>query len=312
MKGLGTDVPQFGTVGNDAAFDGTVVGLSLYPHAIEWTPDNVAHILPALPTAPYPYTGANAITPDGHWIVGSSYSAAFHQIAVRWDENRQVTELPTGPDLTSAATDVSVDGSVIVGNVDDSQSVKAVRWTDGNGPEMLGDLPGGRDWSYATAISALGDVVVGSSSTESAPDYNEPFYWTSSTGMVSLGLLPGHVGGGAGGVTQDGTTVVGADAYLLPDGGTGSTPFIWFKGSGLQPLHDYLATSWGLGDKLVGWQLLSANQISSDGSVIVGSGIDPNGLPEAWMAVVPEPATAILAGLGVLMLVCPSGLRRLR
>jgi len=54
---------------------------------------------------------------------------------------------------------------------------------------------------------------------------------------------------------------------------------------------------------MTGWVLLSAEGISADGLTIVGTGVNPNGDREAWVAVLPEPATLsllVLGGLGLL------------
>jgi probable HAF family extracellular repeat protein len=52
----------------------------------------------------------------------------------------------------------------------------------------LGDLPGGSFISLANGVSADGSVVVGRGASASG---NEASRWTSGTGMVGLGDLPG-------------------------------------------------------------------------------------------------------------------------
>ena len=90
----------------------------------------------------------------------------------------------------------------------------------------LGDLPGGNFSSAATAVSADGNVIVGSGS--SAEGF-EAFFWTPSLGMVSLKqyLLDHGVTEVAGwlltfatDVSADGTTIVG----------TGFNPSLEFEG----------------------------------------------------------------------------------
>src|SRR6516162_4877110 len=39
---------------------------------------------------------------------------------------------------------------------------------------------------------------------------------------------------------------------------------------------------------MAGWQLTSANGVSADGTVIVGDGVDPLGLAQAWIARLPK------------------------
>lgn len=78
--------------------------------------------------------------------------------------------------------------------------------------------------------------------------------------------------------------------------GAGGEAFIWGATNGMQNLGVLLTT---LGVDLTGWQLSSTNGISADGRTIVGYGTNPSGPPEAWIAVIPEPGTAILVSLGL-------------
>jgi hypothetical protein len=57
-----------------------------------------------------------------------------------------------------------------------------------------------------------------------------------------------------------------------------------------------------LGLDLTGWNLLTAEGISADGQTIVGYGYSPTSSPfvEAWIAVIPEPNTALLVMTGLL------------
>jgi hypothetical protein len=40
--------------------------------------------------------------------------------------------------------------------------------------------------------------------------------------------------------------------------------------------------------------------VSADGRRLVGDGINPNGVDEAWIATIPEPGTGLLVMAGVL------------
>ena len=53
------------------------------------------------------------------------------------------------------------------------------------------------------------------------------------------------------------------------------------------PSNDY-------GADLTGWNLFSAKGISADGFSIVGQGTNADGLPEGWIAYVPEPDARLL------------------
>lgn len=42
-----------------------------------------------------------------------------------------------------------------------------------------------------------------------------------------------------------------------------------------------------------------ANDISTDGLTITGNGINPNGIEEAWLVTIPEPASILLLSFGI-------------
>jgi hypothetical protein len=44
---------------------------------------------------------------------------------------------------------------------------------------------------------------------------------------------------------------------------------------------------------------MSARGVSADGRTIVGTGLSPEGHQEAWIAVIPEPGSALLLGIGL-------------
>jgi hypothetical protein len=53
---------------------------------------------------------------------------------------------------------------------------------------------------------------------------------------------------------------------------------------------------------MTGWTLTGASDISADGSAIVGVGTNPQGFSEAFLVIVPEPSTSLLAGGACLLL----------
>jgi len=163
----------------------------------------------------------------------------------------------------------------------------------------LGDLAGGRFGSGANGVSADGGTVVGWGSSGSG---TEAFIWDATNGMQGLGdLAGGSFESLALGISADGGTVVG-----WGNSGSGYEAFIWDATNGMQSLQVLLGT---LGVDLTGWQLSEARGISADGRTIVGYGRNPSGSREAFVAVIPEPSTALLLGAGLMML---SGQRRAR
>ncbi len=109
--------------------------------------------------------------------------------------------------------------------------------------------------------------------------------------MIGLGDLPGgDFASYASGISGNGSTIVGTSVVA-----TGSEAFIWDATNGMREL-DVVLTALGL--DLTGWTLRTPH-ISHDGLTIVGYGINPSGNEEAWIAVIPEPGTALLVGCGL-------------
>ena len=113
--------------------------------------------------------------------------------------------------------------------------------------------------------------------------------------MVGLGNVPGAEGFSiAYEVSGDGNIIVGQS------GENRNTAFIWDNVNGMQNLQQLLSTKFGLGDVLSDWKLARANGISADGTAIVGSGLNPNGVNQAWLVRfdspinVPEPTSMTL------------------
>ncbi len=203
---------------------------------------------------------------------------------------------------TALPRDVSASGAVIVGEGVNGSNLEAFRYDPSGGFELLGRLAG-HARSDANAVSADGSTVVGQSSVGSTPW--EAFRWTEAGGMQGLGDLNSGAFGGseALGVSGDGSLVVGT-----APSDTGSTAFIWDEAHGMRALAQILIDELGL--DLTGWTLTRATDISGDGSVIVGWGMNPNGDSESWIAVIPEPSTGWLVAAGLAGLACLQRARR--
>jgi len=144
----------------------------------------------------------------------------------------------------------------------------------------LGFVPGGNQ-SFALGVNANGTVVVGFSFGPNVPD--QAFRWTAASGMVGLGSLPGFMSSDARGVNADGKVVVGS----ARDASGAFQAFRWTRATRMQSVVTLL-----LAAKVVtmdfGWQLTGANGVSADGTVIVGDGVAPLGLPQGWIARLPK------------------------
>ncbi|MEZ4282711.1 MAG: PEP-CTERM sorting domain-containing protein [Myxococcota bacterium] len=229
---------------------------------------------------------------------GSTFAGRSGDSTVVWDaENgiRDLGQLPGGnaPD----ALRISADGSTIVGRALTDRGEEAFVWTAASGIQAIGESPGSAGFFPGSAIGVSGDgsTVVGGRLPEVG---REAFVWDAENGMMGLGDLPPGVGeflSIATDVSADGSTVVGV-------GGTGT--FVWDEERGLRDLDVVLAS---LGLDLDGWildQLVfgeSMPRISADGRTIIGTGLF-QGRPTAYIAVIPEPSTALLFGLGLIAL----------
>lgn len=229
-------------------------------------------------------TVANGISDDGSVVVGMARPAA-DQEAFRWTVSggaQGLGDLPGGT-FSSTARGTSSDGSVVVGWSDSVLGLEVFIWDAINGMQGLG-FSGGS--GQGISISGDGSVVVGNSA-------GEAFIWDATNGMQRLGRVPGGLFISlAQGISLDGSTVVGQSTSS-----SGQEAFIWDSANGMREF-DLVLTALGL--DITGWRLDVAHSVSADGHTIAGFGINPSGQPEAWIAVIPEPGTALLMGLGLL------------
>jgi len=193
----------------------------------------------------------------------------------------------------SANNTMSADGTVVVGAAASSNGSQAFRWSLDTGMENLYDLIGQPTGSIATGVSADGSVIVGGTNnlgafylsgntlTLFAPrnvrgisgdgsviagavqtSQTVPAMFDASNNFAAtqLGLLPGHITGGAVAVSQDGNVIVGSTSV-----GTEASlaAFRWTKTEGISSLNAGTAST--------------AVAASLDGSVIVGQRAHPNG-----------------------------------
>lgn len=270
----------------------TIVGKShhstIEPEAFGWTDGAGMTGMGTLGNAKPMDSEAHAASYNASVIVGRTRTLMTHGEAFRWTPENGMVGLgflgsdPPGSAGYSDARGVSVDGTVIVGHSTSSTGSQAFRWTAEGGMVGLGYLPGGST-SKAFGISADGKVVVGYSHVRGA---GQPFRWDAQNGMVSLGTLPdGSSGGTAFAASADGSVIVGG-SY---------TAFVWDQSHGMRNLADMLTNEFGLGSDVSGWVLQSATSISADGTVIVGTGVNPDRENEAWIAIIPEPSSVELS-----------------
>ena len=303
MVGLGILPGMFGSNAAAVSANGSVIaGENQFlfggtAEAFRWSSGGGMIGLGDLPGGAFD-SAAGDISADGSVIVGVGKSSASgsNYEAFRWTSGSGMVglgDLPGGI-FRSFASAVSPDGSVVVGSGSSISGSEAIRWTSGGGMVGLGDLPGGTFSSAALGVSADGSVIVGQGTSASGP---EAFRWTSGGGMVGLGDLPtGAFQSQANAVSADGSVVVG-ESYAGPGV---RTAFIWDETNGMRRLDTVLSVDLGL--DLTDWSLLSADGISADGQTIIGTGYNPShgAFIASWIAVIPEPNTALLVMTGLL------------
>ena len=261
-----------------ASADGTVIVGRSGDRACQWQRASGATWNVLEISGCYSGTDAYGVSADGKVIVGQAVPPIQ---AFRWTETEGVQMLGTlgGAGYSSVAWAVSADGSVVVGRSGSSLGDQAFRWKAGEGMTGFGDIGGEPFGSYARAVSSDGSEIVGGG--------RQPFLWTASGGIESMGNLPTDPKA----ISADGLFVVGKQLDYA---------FLWDETQGFRNLKDVLQDDCQL--DLTGWTLTSANGISADGLTIVGVGTNPAGQTEAWVATLPEPATFALLALGGLLL----------
>jgi len=116
-----------------------------------------------------------------------------------------------------------------------------------------------------------------------------------------LGDLPGGpVDSRSQAISADGNVIVGFAHVDGPTSDGTQIAMIWEPENGMRDLKGVLEAR---GLDLAGWTLTTARDISADGITIVGDGINPLGNAEGWVARLPEPRSALAAGMALLTLI---------
>ncbi len=131
--------------------------------------------------------------PDDFWVVGTSDSGGdspFRAFRLSPDDQYlDLGRLGDGPNDISVASEVSDDGSVVVGlaSLNDGTITHAFRWTAATGMVDL-EGPGGADFSQAIGVSGDGTIIVGQRQFDEG---ERGFVWTEADGFRALpGLQP--------------------------------------------------------------------------------------------------------------------------
>lgn len=307
------------TQGYAVSDDGSVIGGFWTTQGTPWTPNDssgrtwvggipdTVHF-PAFETRWGPVYGLSG---NGAIAVGASMTgmevwrpgdpghvkAQGYREAVLWRRGtgEATTTKILGLGFGSRANAISRDGHVVVGVLPDGDN-PGFRWTEGDGAEAIGDLPGGKQDTWPWALSGDGGIIVGQAFSKAGP---EAFRWSEAEGMVGLGDLPGgKFFSEARGITSDGTIIVGRGVGG-PQGGSpgGDRAFIWDGKRGMRDLHTLLMEQGvpgeGLPKDFANWRLQDAIgvRITSDGHAqIAGTALDARRLRLPYVATLAEKA----------------------
>lgn len=296
--------------------------------AWKWRASTGQVVLPTIPG----YTFAESavgVSSDGSVVLGSIGEGNLPSqiVTALWRENQSTTVIP---DLYQPLG-ISGDGSTVVGKVDGSPNNNAARrWTQATETQPLGELAPGPynvGWtSVAYATNFDGSIVVGSAYVQyqSNPPRasGTPMIWTPSGGarvLLNNGSLV--LGAGITDMTPDGSVFVGTalingvdqlfrytDAggyqFISSNGNTISFPTrtsddgntiisrltYWTPQTGAISLQQALTLS---GCDFTGWTIQEVIDISGDGRTLVGNGLNPQGVQEAWIATIPTPGVML-------------------
>ena len=235
------------------------------------------YTIPGLDYTYYEDSEVSGLSGDGSVVIGRfgqdralrrSGHSTFAKVAIPWAD-------PPTAGWTVRISAVSDDGTIFVGQskVDEPREVlssnpalnppgyEATRWTERDGKTVLGDLPGGIHESAALAVSAHGEIIVGTASTFYGG--SSAAQWTMQHGLESL---EGDVETYAHGVSAEGRVIIG-------NGNRPRHGIVWEQG--------FLPTD--IGDLPGGDDSSVALAVSADGTTVVGySGTDIGGEVIRW------------------------------
>ena len=167
----------------------------------------------------------------------------------------------------------------------------AFRWDESAGLQPIDPLPGMSGVSTrGLAVSGDGErMLVESYSNETS---TRAWLLDAAGARMLPSANPTDAIFRATDISRDGRTVAGR--ALLGDGTYGAV--LWTEEQGTRSLQQIFDA---LGLDTTGWRLDEVSAVSADGLTIAGTGRDPDGRLTGFVAVIPEPGTALLVGVGL-------------
>ncbi|GEM_PF-3088888 len=252
------------------------------------------------------YTSAYDVSGDGTEIVGLAWigmSCVGSAHGFNWNESDGMTDLGALVDgRASRVNAISADGMTRVGWSDTEFGSRLGAIWDENGLRWFEGPDSANYVGEAHGVNSDGTIVVGGgySRLGDPNSYFEAWVWREETGVVSLGPARGLRGDVVDGqnlardLSDDGSVIAGQTTMFLLGQ---QWAWIWTEANGMEMLQDYLrrlgdddvrsivceSDRSSLGPACTGWDFWNVAAVSNDGSVIVGTGRNPDGLWEAFM-----------------------------
>ncbi len=286
--------------------DGSVVVGTFAGRAFHWSQDTGSSSLGTLSTTT-PYSGARAVSSDGTHVYGQTNDPRG-AVGYVWTASGGMESMGRMPGPYSGATSPNAangDGSVVVGSAEvvGTPSRIAVIWSDGR-LSALPSPPG--EIIYSDAYDISGRFIAGSALLDGPwPRQTHAVVWDLHNEFAPR-ILASPEGArqtiadaiSANGVVAGGQSIIGDKAHAV----------LWDQLGNLHYLAEQLESA---GLETEGWQFLGVTGISDDGLTLVGNGINPEGISQAWIIrdfqFVPEPGgfSLLMMASGILL-----GIRR--
>jgi hypothetical protein len=256
------------------------------------------------------------------WSSSANGDNAYYKYreAFRWTASGRMVASRTSPEISSSAEAISADGDVIAGYVTTGNCYRrAALWTREGGWSIEDDRPSDLTTSSFGALSSDGRWAAGTMALVCFGGSSDACRWSQGSGFTSLGvsyeaecLVVSDLGEVAGAIGADDeafiTTPDGQSAILddLPGGKTSSRPrsilpggerivgwgtspagleaVLWDESRRIHRVADVLASAGVVIPE--GWTLSECAGIARNAGVVTlcGSGLNPNGEAEAWIA----------------------------
>jgi probable HAF family extracellular repeat protein len=202
---------------------------------------------------------ALAISADGTVIVGYYRDNNYRWRPFRWTHETGIVDITQATDVQSSyASNVSPDGSIVIGRIITDTSYNAFRWTQASGPVILESLSG---QSFSpTLMTADGNIIFGNDGacdgSMSGPDAcnYRAYRWTQEAGIQSFAQWLAGNGVNTGGldfywvysISSDGKTAVGRltnnHAFLVRIANTCTSGYV--KVGGTSPNYSSIQTAY--------------------------------------------------------------------